>query len=37
MAITSKIDIAFDSAEFLALKTAFDKYETSKPDPISAA
>jgi hypothetical protein len=29
MAITSKIDIDVDSAEFLALKTAFDKYETA--------
>lgn len=29
MAITSKIDIAVDSAEFLALKAAFDKYESA--------
>jgi hypothetical protein len=29
MAVSSKIDIDVDSAEFLALKTAFDKYETA--------
>jgi hypothetical protein len=29
MSITSKIDIDVDSAEFLALKAAFDKYETA--------
>jgi orotate phosphoribosyltransferase-like protein len=29
MAISSQINIDVDSAEFLALKTAFDKYETA--------
>jgi hypothetical protein len=29
MAISSKINIDVDSAEFLALKAAFDKYETA--------